>query len=276
MYSAYRNFSQLQRGAYRAHITLLCNQRTYVRPLILQAAHYSKSKGSDGEKALVGEKDLGNDGKKLADGKRPPQGKKGPFGPPKIDMRIIPASYHNLSYEELNIKLGREMSPHLSIYKKQLTSIMSIFLRISGFILGIGIWTIGLTGLLCDMDVNAMAEKIEKCDCSRTAFNVLKFFIIIPFAYHMVAGTRHLIWHLNVFLSKREIYATGYAAIVLTLILAAALAGIDVQDKKNEVSTVSNEGEITLELKTLLNEETEAIDENEVDIDMTEADAKEE
>ncbi|EDW66954.1 succinate dehydrogenase cytochrome b560 subunit, mitochondrial [Drosophila virilis] len=268
MYSVYRNFGQLQRGAYRAHITL-CNHRINVKPLILQTVHFSKSKGSDGEVRL------GNDGKKLADGKKPPMSKKGPVGPPKIDMRIIPASYHNLSYEELNKKLGRAMSPHLSIYKKQLTSVMSIFLRISGFILGIGIWTIGLTGLLCDIDVNAMAEKIEKCDCSRTVFNMLKLFIIIPFAYHIVAGTRHLIWHLNVFLSKREIYATGYAAIVLTFILAAALAGIDVQEKTNELSKVSNDGEITLELKTLLNEETEEIDEHELDNEMTEADAKE-
>ncbi|KAH8359712.1 hypothetical protein KR093_008467, partial [Drosophila rubida] len=160
-----------------------------------------------------------NKGKK--EGKEP----KRPAGPvaPQIEIRIFPALYPKMGYDEKNMKLGRELSPHLRIYKKQLTSVMSIFLRISGLILAVGVWIIGISGLCCDLKVEALAQKIEKCEFEKSFFNTIRFLVVLPLAYHVVAGTRHLIWYLNVFLSKPEIYVTGYVALALTFILACGL-----------------------------------------------------
>lgn len=50
-----------------------------------------------------------------------------------IQMKIVqPDQLDKLSYDEKNALLKREQSPHLSIYKPQLTSMLSITHRITG------------------------------------------------------------------------------------------------------------------------------------------------
>lgn len=50
-----------------------------------------------------------------------------------VQMKIVqPTNLDKLSYEEKNTLLKREQSPHLTIYKPQLTSMLSISHRISG------------------------------------------------------------------------------------------------------------------------------------------------
>lgn len=162
------------------------------------------------------------------------------------------------------MKLGRVLSPHLSIYRKQLTSVMSIFLRISGAALGLGVWIIGLTALLSKMDINALAEKVESLDLSGTTFTVLKFLIILPFSYHLMAGIRHLAWYLNVFLTKPEIYITGYVALVMSLLLAACLALVSVEPQQiepKEVGQVQDPEYPILEEDTKSDMVPEALDE---------------
>ncbi|ALC45421.1 SdhC [Drosophila busckii] len=146
----------------------------------------------------------------------------------KIAIKLMPAfAKPKLSYDQKNMRLGRELAPHLKIYKKQLTSALSILIRISGCILCVGVWIIGLSGLLCDCSLNAVAKEMEQCELAAKLLNVGKVLLALPLAYHLVGGTRHLIWYFNVFLSKPQIYATGYLAIVLTFVLAAAIATLD-------------------------------------------------
>lgn len=50
-----------------------------------------------------------------------------------VQLKIVqPTNLDKLSYEEKNTQLKREQSPHLTIYKPQLTSMLSISHRISG------------------------------------------------------------------------------------------------------------------------------------------------
>ncbi|KAL7730663.1 hypothetical protein ACLKA6_003440 [Drosophila palustris] len=282
MYSINRYFKRpLQQSA---QLYMYGNQRILTNPLIQQTISYSKFKDDDddnnfskkksrsGKKKQLDEVDIldnedghgGGEGKREGDKKE--KGKpKGPAGPPKIELRILPAMYPKMGYDEMNMKLGRELSPHLRIYKIQLTSVMSIFLRISGFLLAMGIWIIGVSGLCCDISIDALAKKIEDCDCSRTLFNILKFFIVLPFAYHMVAGTRHLIWYLNVFLSKPHIYATGYVAIALTFLVAGGLTFIKPgEDDEKGPSKVEYDGQIEKNIENLVNENFESNDDKEL------------
>lgn len=50
-----------------------------------------------------------------------------------VQLKVVqPTNLDKLSYEEKNTLLKREQSPHLTIYKPQLTSMLSISHRISG------------------------------------------------------------------------------------------------------------------------------------------------
>lgn len=162
----------------------------------------------------------------------------GPPPPPKIELRIVPPTYPTSSYDERNMKLGRKLSPHLSIYKKQLTSVLSIFLRISGCVLAVGVWAIGLCGLLTNMNIDAMVEQVQKSDSLKSLLTLMKICIALPFAYHIVAGTRHLLWYLNIFLSKQMVYMTGYISIALSLILAGVLFMLKPQEKNEAIQNI--------------------------------------
>lgn len=50
-----------------------------------------------------------------------------------VTLKVVPAPpADNLGHDERNAKLKRELSPHLTIYKPQLTSMLSITHRFSG------------------------------------------------------------------------------------------------------------------------------------------------
>lgn len=162
----------------------------------------------------------------------------GPTGPPKIELRIVPPTYPTTGYDERNMKLGRRLSPHLSIYKKQLTSVLSIFLRMSGCVLAVGVWAIGLCGLLSNVNIDAMVDQVQKSDSLKTLLTLVKICIALPFAYHVVGGIRHLLWYLNIFLSKKMVYMTGYISILLSLILAGVLFVLKPQDVKDGLQNI--------------------------------------
>ncbi|KAH8291771.1 hypothetical protein KR054_000354, partial [Drosophila jambulina] len=153
---------------------------------------------------------------------------------PPVTLKIIPfRPAPDLSYDDRNIILGREMSPHLSIYKIQLTSLLSICLRMSGLVLAVFVWALGISGLCMQGDMEGFVKKAEDCDCPGV-ITASKVLVVAPFAYHTVAAVRHMIWQLNKFLTIPEIYGTGYVAVVLAVALAAALLLMDVEQKPKE------------------------------------------
>ncbi|KAH8375041.1 hypothetical protein KR200_011647, partial [Drosophila serrata] len=153
---------------------------------------------------------------------------------PPVILKIVPARPSpNLSYDDRNMILGRELSPHLSIYKIQVTSLLSICLRMSGFVLAIFVWALGISGLFMEGDMEGFVKKAEDCDCPGV-ITASKVMVVAPFAYHTVAATRHMIWFLNMFLTIPEIYATGYVAVALSIALAVGLMVMDVEQKPKE------------------------------------------
>lgn len=156
-----------------------------------------------------------------------------------VTLKIIPSRDPPiLGYDDRNMMRGRVLSPHLSIYKVQLTSGLSIFLRISGFVLGVFVWALGISGLICQGNMDGFLTKVQDCDCG-TLLSLSKVMVAIPFAYHIVAGTRHLIWYLNLFTSIPEVYATGYVAIVLAVIVAVGLVNANSSEPEPQVVDLS-------------------------------------
>ncbi|XP_002019750.2 succinate dehydrogenase cytochrome b560 subunit, mitochondrial [Drosophila miranda] len=128
------------------------------------------------------------------------------------------------TYFEKNARLGRELSPHLSIYQPQLTSILSVMHRGTGMALGVGVWALGLGALISSHDISHYVTMVEGLQLSGATLTALKFIIAYPAGYHTANGIRHLFWDTGRFLKIKEVYSTGYAMVAASFVLTAILA----------------------------------------------------
>merc|ERR1712196_289831 len=91
--------------------------------------------------------------------------------------------------------LGRPMSPHLTIYRPELTSVLSVCHRITGAAWGLSMSAIAVGITIAPHNFEHYIELIKASEFFTPA--VLtggKFFITFPFMYHTVNGIRHLFW----------------------------------------------------------------------------------
>ena len=123
------------------------------------------------------------------------------------------------SYRSPKERIGqRPLSPHLQVYKPQLTSVLSIFHRASGIVLCAGVvaMAIWLIGLAYSPDVFERAAAFYT-----TWFGQLVFAgFVAAFFYHFCNGIRHLFWDAGRGFELGALYKSGYfvlgAAVVLT------------------------------------------------------------
>jgi len=111
----------------------------------------------------------------------------------------------------------RPLSPHLQVYRPQLTSFTSIMHRLTG----IGL-AVGLLYLVCWLV--AAASGLEAFDRLQS-FNgsiVGKLLLLgwtIAFFYHLLNGLRHLAWDAGWGFELPAAYRTGYAVLIGTAVL---------------------------------------------------------
>lgn len=114
----------------------------------------------------------------------------------------------------------RPLSPHLQIYRPQLTSVMSISHRATGILLSIGL--IVLTYWLLAAAAGPGAFATAQVVLGTWIGRVLLFFWSFAVFYHLCNGVRHLVWDTGHALDLDPAYAGGYlavaGAIVLTLL----------------------------------------------------------
>lgn len=122
------------------------------------------------------------------------------------------------------MRLKRPMSPHLTIYQVQLTSLMSVSHRTTGIILSSYAMFLGLGTLFVPGGMPCVLEIISELNLPAVLLYSAKFLIAFPVTYHTVNGLRHLAWDLGMFLTIKKVYSTGYAAVALAAISAAAAA----------------------------------------------------
>ena len=115
----------------------------------------------------------------------------------------------------------RPLSPHLQVYRPQLTSIMSIMHRASGAVLATG-------GLLVALWLVALAAGAEVFNPVADAMHhslgqLVVFGYSLALVYHGLNGIRHLMWDLRVGLEIKQVYQSGYLVLGLTVLVTAAL-----------------------------------------------------
>jgi succinate dehydrogenase / fumarate reductase cytochrome b subunit len=113
----------------------------------------------------------------------------------------------------------RPLSPHLHIYRWQLTSVLSILHRLTGVFL-----SLGAVGLVWWLFAAASGDQAFAC--------VLAFLVSWPgkllllgwtFAlfYHLANGIRHLLWDAGIGFDLTSTYATGWTVVIAAFALTA-------------------------------------------------------
>jgi len=121
--------------------------------------------------------------------------------------------------------LNRPLSPHLQIYKPQLTSTLSILHRITGVALAVG--SIALVYWLIAAAVGAAAFDQAQRLAGAWYGRLLLFGWAFALFFHLANGIRHLAWDAGLGFELRTVYVTGWAvvAVALLLTLVAFAAG---------------------------------------------------
>ena len=115
----------------------------------------------------------------------------------------------------------RPLSPHLQIYKPQLTSVLSITHRLTGFALSmlILISPIILYFLTSSESSHSMVINILQ----HGFIKFILYFALFGLIYHLCNGIRHLAWDAGYGLDLESSYKSGYivlgVSISLTLLI---------------------------------------------------------
>src|ERR1700730_3656967 len=120
----------------------------------------------------------------------------------------------------------RPLSPHLQIYRWQLTSVLSILHRATGVVLSAGaillVWW-----LVAAASGPETYEGVEDFLGSWLGL-LLLFGWTAALFYHLCNGIRHLWWDIGNGFELRSTYATGWVVVAATAVLtiAAWIAGL--------------------------------------------------
>ena len=111
----------------------------------------------------------------------------------------------------------RPLSPHLQVYKPQLTSFLSIMHRVSGVVAFMGslfvmLW---LVSLAWDADLYEFLQRIVVS----LPVQVVLFFWSLALIYHLLNGIRHLMWDAGKGFELAEIYKSGKLVVVLSFLI---------------------------------------------------------
>ena len=114
---------------------------------------------------------------------------------------------------------NRPLSPHLQVYRPQLTSMLSILHRLTGVFLTAGL-------LLISYWLVSAAAGQGWYDCAQWFLTSwLGYALLLSFSYalffHLCNGIRHLFWDLGLGFELRAVYASGW----LVMLAAAGLTG---------------------------------------------------
>ena len=107
------------------------------------------------------------------------------------------------------MKKNLPISPHLQIYKPQITSLLSITHRITGFGLNLALILLSLWIISFGLGSDVYANFVTIFE---TIFvKIIVYFIVLGISYHALNGIRHILWDFGLMISNK-------AALVLSLI----------------------------------------------------------
>tara|TARA_B110000261_G_scaffold94754_1_gene107348 strand:- start:2339 stop:2722 length:384 start_codon:yes stop_codon:yes gene_type:complete len=114
---------------------------------------------------------------------------------------------------------NRPLSPHLTIYRPQMTSISSIFVRITGNALLVS--TLLLIWWLLAASSSAAAFAVADYVITSWLGDIVMMLSLWALWYHTLGGVRHLIWDTGRGLELKSAERMGWMMIIGSLVLTA-------------------------------------------------------
>ena len=114
---------------------------------------------------------------------------------------------------------NRPLSPHLTIYRPQMTSISSIFVRITGNALLVS--TLLLIWWLLAVSSSAAAFAVADYVITSWLGDIVMVLSLWALWYHTLGGVRHLIWDTGRGLELKTAERMGWMMIIGSLVLTA-------------------------------------------------------
>lgn len=114
----------------------------------------------------------------------------------------------------------RPLSPHLQIYRPQLTSVLSISHRFTGLCLAVGSVVLAAWVIAAAMGEGAFSVVNGQLAAWYGQFLLAAWTYAL--FYHLCNGIRHLGWDAGWGLDLRSAYVTGYLVVALAGVLTAA------------------------------------------------------
>lgn len=113
--------------------------------------------------------------------------------------------------------MRRPLSPHLQIYRLQLTSVLSVLHRITG----LKLWGCFVLTFIYIFIALIAPDKFSWLQSYLHGWPIQTFlsFYSVFFIYHMLNGIRHIFWDMRIGLELSKVYLSGKVVIILTFIL---------------------------------------------------------
>lgn len=118
----------------------------------------------------------------------------------------------------------RPLSPHLTIYRPQLTSLLSVTHRGTGVLLALGIpFLIGwMAAIVAGPETYALVQHGLGSFVGRTLLLGWTFSLF----YHLANGVRHLCWDLGWGFELETLYRSGWVVVVVATLATLTAWGI--------------------------------------------------
>ncbi len=111
----------------------------------------------------------------------------------------------------------RPLSPHLQVYRPQLTSMLSILHRLTGVALAVG--TLLLVYWLVAAASGPAAFEAAQGFMGSILGRLLLFGWSAALFFHLCNGIRHLFWDVGLGFELSTVYRSGWAVLIGTLVL---------------------------------------------------------
>ena len=112
----------------------------------------------------------------------------------------------------------RPLSPHLQVYRPQLTSVLSITHRLSGVALSFG--TLLLVYWLAAAAAGPEAFESAQSFVGSFLGQLMLFGWTIGLFFHLCNGIRHLFWDIGLGFELDEVYRSGWTVVAATAVLS--------------------------------------------------------
>ena len=116
------------------------------------------------------------------------------------------------------MKKNLPISPHLQIYKPQITSLLSITHRITGFGLNLALILLSLWIISFGLGSDVYANFVTIFE---TIFvKIVVYFIVLGISYHALNGIRHILWDFGFMISNKAALVSCLVIILTSVILS--------------------------------------------------------